>query len=569
MTLAENLAAAEAALWRGDAVAALAAAQAAGRQAQAHGAGPQRLAQACVFEAVAMQMLSNYPAAFERALEALALLDELPVSEPQVALRARALNTCFIVCFESGDLDQALDFSRQTVELAQAGGDPYGAARAIHNRGTLLHHLQEHEAARHGLRDAVLRYEALPQRAAYGWFARVGLAMNCLDHARQVAEAGQPGAARAQRRLAARVMPPLLPAAGDHPPAAELNALDMWIMVRAELGHLAAARQGLRRYLRLVRLGGRLARFQAYATSALAAYHFHAGRAAYGLRLQQAAVARLASAGNQTHQLRALQVLVRMQATAGRHGEGLDTLRAIQALRAGLAIEQATMRSRLTALQRQVQQRVAQQQEARVHQQRLAVMGRMLADIHLALEVPIRGIHAALQGGEGVALPEPGHLLPQVIEQIDAAAGLVRQLKMFAHRGAPQAAVVGLHEALRDAWAAIAAWRRTPAPEIDIAGALGVEVRVDRQRLAVLLRILLMEAERAGSGGALQVRLEPGPRTSRLALRGSGLPRPGAGPADSIGLALCREIVQEIGGHLALGEPPSDPLGFLLQLPSA
>ena len=81
--------------------------------------------------------------------------------------------------------------------------------------------------------------------------------MNCLDHARQLAESGQPGAARAQRRLAAWVMPPLLPATGDQPDMAELGALDMWVMVRVELGHLAAARQGLRRYLRLVRLGGR------------------------------------------------------------------------------------------------------------------------------------------------------------------------------------------------------------------------------------------------------------------------------------------------------------------------
>ena len=83
-------------------------------------------------------MLCDYPTAFERALEALALLDEQPVSEQQVSLRAQAFTTCFIVCFETGDLDQALDFSHQTVELAPAGSDPYGAARALHNRGTLL-----------------------------------------------------------------------------------------------------------------------------------------------------------------------------------------------------------------------------------------------------------------------------------------------------------------------------------------------------------------------------------------------------------------------------------------------
>lgn len=93
-TLAENLAAAAAALWRGDAAAMLAGAQTAGRQAQAGGTALQWLPHAYAWEALACLMLSNYPAAFERALEALALLDEQPPNGQQVALRARALNTC-------------------------------------------------------------------------------------------------------------------------------------------------------------------------------------------------------------------------------------------------------------------------------------------------------------------------------------------------------------------------------------------------------------------------------------------------------------------------------------------
>ncbi len=299
-------------------------------------------------------MLSSYPAAFERALEALALLDEQPPDGQQVAVRARALNTCFSVCFKSGDLDQALDYSRATMTLADASGDPYGAARAVHNHGTLLSHLHEHDAARLSLRDAAARYEAVPERAAYGWFARVGLAMNCLDHARQLAGTGQPRVARAQRRLAAWALPPLLPAISDLPHVAELSSPDMWIKVRAELGHPDAARQGLRRNLRLVRQGGRLARFQVYAIGAFALHHFNAGRTEYGLRLQQAAVARLAGAGYQPYQFRALDVLVRMQVEARRHGDALQTLRTAQPLHARLAIEQAAMRSRLTALQRQV-----------------------------------------------------------------------------------------------------------------------------------------------------------------------------------------------------------------------
>jgi signal transduction histidine kinase len=560
--LAQTLAAAEAALNRGDAASARAAAQAARTQAQASGAGLSWQGHACVFQAVAAQLLSDYPTAFERAQEALAFLDE-----HQVALRARALNSCFVVCAESGDVDRALEFSRRAFDLAEAGGDVSGAARAMHNRATLLAHLQQYDAARQCLQEAVSRYDTLPQEAAYAWYCRVSMALNRLGHARQLAEGSEHAAAHEQRQLAAQVVPPLRPAAGAVPHAAELTALDIWIAVRAELGHLHAARQGLRQYLRMVRLGGRVPRFQAYAVRALAAYHFHAGRVDLALRLQQAAVARLGSGGNRLYQLSAQHRLVQMLAAAGRHGQAMAALRAAHAVRAGLSLEQAGLRDRLAALERQVCKRVAEQREAVAHQQRLGVIGRLLADIHLALDRPLAGMHAALLGCAGVVLPLPAQVLQQVIEQIDAAAGLVRQLNMFAHRAAPQPTVVELAHAVREAWAGIAPWRHAPAQAIHVAGL--ARVRVDGQRLAVLLRILLMEAERAGPGSGLQVQLGLGNGTGRLEVHPSGLHRTAGRVAEGVGLALCREIAQEMGGELVVGQAPAAPQGFALQLPAA
>jgi hypothetical protein len=577
--LAEAIAAAEAALERGDAAAARAAARAARLQAQAEEAGGHWQGQACVFEAVAAQLQFDYPAAFERALEALALLDER-----QVALRTRALNSCFVVCAESGDLDRALEFSRQAVELAEARGDASGAARGMHNRASLLAYLDEYDAARQCMQEAVARYDALPQEAGYAWFSRVSLAINSLAHARLLERAGDTVAAQARRQFAAEVVPPLRPAASGVPNAAELTALDMWVMVQAELGHLAAARQGLRHYLRLVRLGGRVPRFQAYAVRALAAYHFHAGRIDRGLRLQQAAVARLARAGNRLYQLKAQQRLMEMQAAAGRDGEALGTSRAVRTLRAGLAVEQAGLRSRLSALEWQVRQRLAQQQEALAHQQRLAVIGRLLADIHLALDAPIAGVHAALRGCEQAPLPELDRVLPQVMERIDAAAGLVRQLMMFSYRAGTQGSVVNLHESLREAWNGVMLWRRGPPRELQVSGDLHAQARVDAQRLAVLLRILLIEADRERPAAVLRARIVQGAPHCSVAL--GDLPAEGvlpdggaaahseaaeaaeAGGDPSVGFTLCREIVQEVAGRLVRSAAGGPGAGFVLQLPA-
>lgn len=91
-----------------------------------------------------------------------------------------------------------------------------------------------------------------------------------------------------------------------------------------------------------------------------------------------------------------------------------------------------------------------------------------------------------MQGGESTPAPDRGAVLQQVVEQIDADAGLVRPLKMFAYRGTPPPAAVGRHEAVRHAW--------------------------------------------AGSGGALQVHLERHRGSGKLAL--------GKGPSGGQGFLL-------------------------------
>jgi tetratricopeptide (TPR) repeat protein len=567
--LAGRLAAAHAALARGDAAEARATARAA--RLAAAGASPQGLGEAWMIEAVASNILFDHAMAFECALEADALLEER-----QVALRSRAFNARFVACAESGDLARALDCSRRAMELAQSGGDLEGVARALHNRGTLLRYLGEHEAAQDCLREAVARYEALPTQGPNARLARVSLAMTCLNHARQLAQQGHEAGAQARRRQAAQALPELGEADDPGPHLSEMSTLCTWIIAQAELGRLGPARQGMRRYLGLLRRAGRPWRFQGYAMSALAAYCFHAGRRQRGLRLQQAALENLRQAGSKLELLEAQERLVRMQAAGGSHAQALAGLRAAHLEHTGLATEQARLRARMATVERQVQLRQAAQRETLAHTQRLAVVGRLMADIYHALDGPLTQVQRALTvctAPEPTTGPAPAQLLPalsQVIRHIDSATGLARQLRMFSYRAAPQAMVVNLHDSLHEAWDGVALWRRGMPRVLDVTGDAGTQVRVDAQRLAVLLRILLMEADQAWPGGALSARLAHGPGGGRLQLSGGAAPQAGMAPVApaSVGLTLCGEIAREMAGEFTRGLTALGDDAFVLQLPA-
>jgi tetratricopeptide (TPR) repeat protein len=561
--LAASIAAAGAALQRGEAALARAVAREAVARARAGAAPPLLLAEACVHEAIASNILFDYEAAYERALEADALLAGGPS-----ALRSRSLNACFVACAETGDLTRALEYSRRAMELARADGDAAAMARVLHNRGNLFRHLGEFDEAQRCLQEAVHLFESQPRQPARAVFARINLAVACLDHAMQLSMDHQAARAAELRRRTAEALPALPEDRAAEPQLSELSALGGWVVIQSELGRLAEARQGVCRYLGLMRRAGGASRYRAYALAALAAYHFHSGRRERGVQRQQAAVARLQAAGGRLELLEAQQRLGRMLAACGRYGPALDCVRAAQANRERLHSEQARLRCRLAALEREAERSSAVQLETPAHAQRLAVVGRLMSDIHHALAIPIALTHTTLSQCIERASPQALNVaLRRVIEQVDKAAGLARQLKMFSYRAAPQAMVVDLNEGLLEAWDGVALWRRDSARSLSVVGDLATQVRVDVQRLAVLLRILLIEADRAA----------PVALTARIAsIHGSGRmelcwPR-AQGPralqsGGSVGLTLCREIVQEMGGRLAQLPPAGAEAGFVLELP--
>jgi tetratricopeptide (TPR) repeat protein len=566
------MAAARAALPQGDAAGVRHAARQALALGRAGGADPQHLGEACLYDAMAASLLLDHAAAYQSGLEAERLLPR-----HCHALRARALNVCFVVCAETGDLHRALDHSARAMSLARAGGDLHGVARMLHNRGSLLQRLGDHEEAVRSLDEAVALLATLQQGQGDLQVTRINLAEACLDSAARLAQQGQPAAAAQHRRRAADALPALGPDGDDAPPRLEeLSGLHTWVKVQAQLGRLDLARRGLRRYLKVARWCGRTVRHRANALLALAAYHQHTGRSALALRCQQAAIERLSLGGNGFHAVDAQERLARMHADCGQHALALQWLRAARAERTSHQADQAALRWRLATLERQALRRRADLEEHLVHAQRLAVVGRLMSDIHHSLGTPIALVHITLARCEERASPQALVVaLRRVIAQVDQAADLARQLRMFSYRAAPQAMVVVLHDSLREAWDGVALWRRGRARELVVTGDLATPVRVDVQRLAVLLRILLIEAGKAAPA-ALAVHISCGRRCGRMELSrelpaaagavaaGSAAP---AGPG--VGLTLCQEIAHEMGGRLTYSAGAEALPGFVLELPLA
>jgi tetratricopeptide (TPR) repeat protein len=501
----------------------------------------------------------------------------------------------------TGDLARVLQDTRNALLRAAPGRERTELMRALYNRAVMFSVTEQHEEAIHVMAEAVdwIRQDRLLP-LAHQRHMQAGLAVMRHDYADALESRGCGPAARQQRMLAGmdRWHVDLDPGMPGEPDLQDLGALGAWFALKARLGDLAGARRGALRYLSLLRRCGTGQRCRLHALMALAEYHFHSGRPDKGANRLKRVITLLRAAGSSSRAPDASQRLARMYAAAGHYAPALAWARQARAEHATLQGERASLHARLAALEREVVQRRAQRQEALVHRQRLAVVGRLMSDISYALAIPITLAHSTLACCMERASPQAVSVaLRRVIDQVDKATSLARQLRMFSYRAAPQARVVDLHESLREAWDGMAPWRCGAVRALRVSGEPGAQVRVDAQRLAVLLRILLIEADQAAPAAPLSARIARGAQCSRMELscrtvedaddlcggpraaaeagersdsgRG-GLPSSGADTmADaSVGVTLCRQIVQEMGGRLTRAAAAPGRVGFLLELPA-
>jgi tetratricopeptide (TPR) repeat protein len=519
-----------------------------------------RLGQACLLHATTRYRLFDYAGSLQLAIEAAELLQ----TSGDVKGRARAMNLCFIIHIETGELIRALEMARRALADARARGDRLEQARLLLNQAVVFDMNEEFGAAVRCLNESIALFEENGTARGELFVARVNLADAIMGQAEREGTAGHAKEEQRLRQCAAATIPGF---EADAPP----GALNTWISLKARLGAIEDARLGAITYLRRLRRAGHVERFRAYALLAVGELHVQAGRPDKGAHRLQRAVAILRAAKNWSHLGQTEARLARLYAERGDFAQALRWQR--QAYEDGRRLSgfQQELRWRLAALEREAEARRVRRVEERMHEQRLAVIGRLLTEIYHALVGPIQSTHAVLnhctaQLAAGITGPGLVPGLSQVLAQVDEATALVRQLKMFSYRAAPQSMEVSLTQSVQDAWNGVALWRRSAPAPLRISGERSAIVDVDAQRLAVLLRILFIEAERGGA--AEDVRVEIGRTASAAFLRVSfsGI-RSAAAAITSVGLTLCAEIAQEMNGQLLRAASPAEILCFELRLP--
>ena len=481
--------------------------------------------------------------AYERALRAKARLQ----AAGDAAHVAAAAAACVEICIETGDLGHALEHLREAQAAARAAAELPALARLLFQQAGIFLCVNELETATRCCEEVLLLAARTsdPALADLCENARAALAFSHARQARALERRGRHDESQQARGRALGALP-------HGTPASPFESLHLAIHARALLGDVAGARRTAALFLHRARRRGREPGWMAQLWLTMGLFRQYAGDPGRGIVRYERALAAVQSVLHPGELADTLQMLAHAHASGGQYAQALRWLRRSREIRAVAQLEQEHLRFRVAARERDREARRLERQTEALHAQRLAVVGRLMAQIYHALGAPLADAHEALEQSLADAdAPDPALLaqrLRRVVARINEAALLTRQLKMFSYRAAPQIATLDLPLALQEAWQGLAMGRGASAPPLALHGAAPPQVSGDAQRLAVLLRILLIELERLSGGPAPRVEIatvDGAVRTSFWCVVPGG-----AAEATSVGYTLCEEIAAEMQGAL-------------------
>jgi tetratricopeptide (TPR) repeat protein len=495
-----------------------------------------------------------------------------------------ALNTCAKVELICGDALRSIELLRKGLVSAHGPGCSAVRCALLINLGERLVQAGEHVEAIQCLVDAAAAAGQPPQLPGQWIDAATRLAMMHVAYADALAHRGQHDEAAAQLHAAAQALPPLDPLSWRRFSNSERFALVSQVGVLSGLGRWRMARSAAAAALWSVRGTGLATRGNAL--MALADLHRRSGQMQRAIVYETRVLTACCATGNAVAMELCLGRLANLHARTGDHGRALAYCKELKAHRSGRLQEANALRCRLAAIERQADRRRYQANEALVHAQRMAVIGRMIAQTHHALSAPIAHAHclsawALTLSKQTAPHTAPAEVLSELSHTIDGAAALVSQLKLFSYRSTPQPMALSLRDALLSAWRGLAPHLGTSAQRLatlDVTDDAHVQAWADAQRLGIMLKVLLIElTQRAGSDAApnaVRARVVCGGEASVvLHIEASSPPCPQSRddtpPSATLGATLCMEIAGEMGGALHADYNDNALVQYRLQLPEA
>jgi tetratricopeptide (TPR) repeat protein len=518
---------------------------------------------------------AQYEPAYLSASEAYALL----LAGDDVIRALEAVGTLAAVYCETGEFDRAVEAAKSGIELSVSRGAPEMTMRLLHSLGQVLHRGGEYPEAIRCLDEAIALYDQLLP-AARNQRVRYTTELAFVHHAYGEHLAGHGQTALADEHFlkarAALSTPPANAPAGHT--MDDIRSLEARVHLQATWHDWQAARQSAALFLRLARRRQSPRRTLAAAMSALSTLYRARGDIARAIRHQRRSLDILRELGLTTAVKESVQRLAALHAERGAYAEALEWHKQAARLQATETGRNNALRCRLAALERQSKRRGAMAREQLLHSRRMMVIGRLIARIHHAMLRPLQRAHErigevarSIEGGQGPS--RVVELLREAGVELDQAAALTRQLKLFSYRSAPQVSVLSLEEALRSAWDGLRLFDRPQNWSLSVThDANGAEVLGDAQRLGILLTILLIELAPQGAGPSgrvicAAVEHHSGSAAVAMTIGVSGDQEVAGEP--SLGLALCAEIAQEMEGRLDCEYDGTWVRGYRLTLPFA
>jgi tetratricopeptide (TPR) repeat protein len=491
---------------------------------------------------------------------------------------AQALNTCALACISGDDLASRVELLRKGLRLAEGLDHASIRRRLLHNLAVGLCENNEYDEAVECLSEGVdlVRRSGLPHRVWEAMASR--LAHTHLQYADHLSRRGRTDQSRIQLEAAATTLPSLSPACWQGADRESFVALWAQIEVLASLERWDSARRAAAACIRFARRSRRNLINLGWALTALSALHRRQGRLQRAIRNDQRTLTVWRRANYETEVIACLGRLSDLHARSGAYHSALALRKELAAHQSRRRREAGALRCRLAAVERQAERRRRHAHEALGHAERLAVVGRLIAQTHHALSAPI----IRTQDLTGQALASSIHpaalrpLLADINHAVDSAAGLVSQLKLFSYRSSPQPMALSLHKALLDAWQGLDPHVESRSADLRVGGRTQLLIWGDAQRLGIMLKVLLIELmQQAGSNRApvvIGAHIDAG-RADTVVLRieawSEAIPCPASAPSPSVGAALCMEIAAEMQGELRAVRDDGVMMCYRLCLPDA
>ncbi len=270
--------------------------------------------------------------------------------------------------------------------------------------------------------------------------------------------------------------------------------------------------------------------------------------------------------------------------------ELVDLGKSLRSMTEGLIAREDALKRKIDEVE-QATKRLAEAQGQLVRSERLASVGRLAAGLAHEIGNPI----AALMGFEdlllqgGVSPEEQRDFLLRMRRETDRIHGILRDLLAFARPSTDvaaddqpgdvdaaindTAALLLLHPALREVELTLDVHPGLPA------------VALGREKLVqIALNLVLNAADAVAPGGRVTIRAEAGSLGVRLSVEDDG---PGVasdvrerlfepfvttkeiGKGTGLGLAVCRGLVEAVGGTILLDDAPRRGARFVIELPQA